>query len=319
MSAQGTAAVAMAPEPSSRLRRGWQKFVKYLPLYVLLLPGIAYFLTFRYWPIYGLSMAFVDFQIFEGILGSPWVGLKHFESILGSPLFMRSIRNTLVISVLRLVVGFPAPIILALMLNELRFSGLKRIIQTITYLPYFLSWVIIYGILLAFLSPSAGLVNQWLGSMGASTIPFLTDKNWFLAVIIGSGVWQGAGWGAIIYLAALSNISPELYEAATIDGANRLQQIWHISIPGISSTIVLLLILNLGYLLDAGFGQIYIMYNPMVYETADIIDTWTFRNGIEQFRFSIGTAASFFKSLVGLVLVLTANKLAKHYTDSGIW
>jgi len=319
MSAQGAVAVTRGQPPASRMRRGWQKFVKYLPLYILLLPGVAYFLTFRYWPIYGLSMAFVDFQIFEGILGSPWVGLKHFESILKSPMFVRSIRNTLVISVLRLVVGFPAPIILALMLNELRFSGLKRVIQTITYLPYFLSWVIIYGILLAFLSPSAGLVNQWIRSLGGQAIPFLTDKNWFLGVIIGSGVWQGAGWGAIIYLAALSNISPELYEAATIDGATRMQQIWHISIPGISSTIVLLLILNLGYLLDAGFGQIYIMYNPMVYETADIIDTWVFRNGIEQFRFSIGTAASVFKSLVGLILVLTANRLAKRYTDQGIW
>ncbi len=292
---------------------------KFWPLYVMLLPGIAYFAIFRYWPIYGLVLAFKDFRVLEGIMASPWAGFKHFEALFASPLFMRSIRNTVVISLLKLVVGFSPPIILALMLNEVRIAAVKKVIQTVSYLPHFLSWVIVYGILLALLGPGSGLINQWIKSAGGEVIPFLTHKRWFLVVIVLSDVWKSVGWGAIIYLAALTSISPSLYEAATVDGASRLQQIWYISLPSIRPVAVLILILRMGQMLNAGFGQIYVLYNPLVYETADIIDTWVFRNGIEQFRFSLATAAGFFKSVIGLILVLSANKLAKMFADQGIW
>jgi putative aldouronate transport system permease protein len=275
--------------------------------------------VFRYLPIYGLVLAFKDYRVFDGILASPWAGLANFQQLIDSPLFLRAVRNTIIISLLRLLVGFPPPILLALMLNELRLQRTKKIIQTVSYLPHFLSWVIIYAILLAFLSPGRGLINQWIKDAGGQPIPFLTDPSWFVGVVVVSNIWKEVGWGAIIYLAALAGVSPEQYEAASIDGASRWQQIWHISLPGIRSVIVLLLILRLGYMLDAGFDQIYILYNPQVYESADIIDTWVFRNGIQDFRISLATAASMFQSVFGLVLLLTANKLARRHADQGIW
>ena len=211
------------------------------------------------------------------------------------------------------------PIVLALMLNEVRQKGVKRIIQTISYLPHFLSWVIIYAILIALLAPARGLVNQSIIDMGGSAISFLTDPRWFVGVIIGSDIWKEIGWGAIIYLAALTSISPELYEAAPIDGASRIQQIRLISLPGILPVIILMFILRMGYILDAGFDQIYILYNPLVYETSDIIDTWVFRNGIEEFRFALSTAASVFKSFIGLAFLLSADRLARRFSGQGIW
>lgn len=285
----------------------------------MLLPGVAYFLIFRYGPIYGIVIAFKDYRVLDGILASPWVGFKHFEAFLTAPYFGRIMRNTLVISLLKLAAGFPAPIILALMLNEVRIARLKKFIQTVSYLPHFISWIIISGILFAFLAPSGGLINEWIKSLGGQSIAFMTHKTWFVVVLVVSSIWKSVGWGAIIYLAALSGISPDLYEAATMDGANRLQQIRHISLPGIQSVIILLFILNLGHLLDAGFEQIYILYTPQVYEVADIIDTWVFRNGIEQFRFSLSAAAGVFKSVIGMALLLGSNKLAKLWADQGIW
>jgi len=302
-----------------RLKRVARSLQRFWPLYVMLLPGIIYFLIFRYWPIYGLIIAFKNFRVLDGIGGSPWVGMQNFQALLDSPLFMRAVRNTFVISFLKLVIGFPPPIILALMLNEVRIMRVKKLIQTVSYLPHFLSWVIIYAILLAFLAPARGLVNQTIKGFGLEAINFLTDPRWFVGVIVASDIWKEIGWSAIIYLAALTSISPELYEAASIDGAGRLQQIRHISIPGILPVIILLLILRMGHILDAGFDQIYILYNPLVYESSDIIDTWVFRNGIEEFRFSLSTAASVFKSVFGLGLLLTADKLAKRFTGSGIW
>jgi len=287
-------------------------------LYLLMLPGIIYYLIFRYGTIYGIVIAFKDFQILKGILGSPWVGFKHFRTVFGSPVFGRILRNTLMISSLKLVFGFFPPIILALLLNEVRLYRVKSFIQTVSALPHFLSWVIVSGIVLIFLSPS-GLVNQWVKASGGQVIPFLTNDRWFIAVLILSQVWKEVGWGAIIYLAALTGINPELYEAAIVDGANRLQRMWYISIPGIQSVIVLMLTLRLGYIMHAGFEQIYILYNPQVYEVADIIDTWVFRNGIEQFRFSLAAAAGVFQSAVGMTLLLLSNYLAKRWTDYSIW
>ena len=292
---------------------------RYKLLYLMLLPGVIYFLIFRYWPIYGLVIAFKDYRALDGILGSPWVGLQNFQALVDSPLFLRAVKNTFVISFLKLVIGFPPPIILALMLNEVRIMGFKRIVQTISYLPHFLSWVIIYGLLVALLGPGRGLINQWIQNLGRDPIAFLTNPRWFIGIIVASEIWKEVGWGAIIYLAALTTINPELYEAASMDGASRLRQIWHISLPGILPVILLLFRLRLGHVLDAGFDQIYILYNPLVYDTSDIIDTWVFRNGIEQFRFSLATAASFFKSVFGLLLLLGANQLAKRYAEQGIW
>jgi putative aldouronate transport system permease protein len=294
-------------------------FSRYWLLYAMLIPGIIYYLVFRYVPMAGLVMAFQDYKITAGVFGSPWVGFQHFQDIFAGPFFSRILFNSLSISSLKLVFGFPAPILLALMLNEVRRGWYKRGIQTMTYLPYFLSWVIIYGIVLALLSPSTGLVNEFVKGLGGEPISFLTDKFWFIVVLVASSVWASMGYGAVIYLAALSNISPELYEAATIDGATRLQQVRHISLPGITPVMMLLLVLSLGYILDADFAQIYIFYNPQVYPVADIIDTWVFRNGVEQLRIGLSTAMGMFRSVVGLVLVVAANTLAKKFTGHGLW
>lgn len=319
--------MAVIQEMLQSIRRGdssnpqglLRKMARYFPLYLMVLPGVIYFLIFRYWPIYGLVIAFKNFRVLDGIAASPWIGFENFELLFNSPLFMRALRNTLIISALKLVVGFPMPIILALMLNEVRHGGIKRVIQTITYLPHFLSWVIIYAILIALLSPARGLITSMLITPGGTPIPFLTDPKLFVGVIISSDIWKEIGWGAIIYLAALTSINPDLYEASAIDGANKLHQIWYISVPGIMPVILLMFILRMGYILDAGFDQIYILYNPLVYESVDIIDTWVFRNGIEEFRFGISTAASFFKSVFGLGLLLVANRFAKRIAGQGIW
>lgn len=285
----------------------------------MLIPGIIYYLVFRYLPMAGLVMAFQDYKLSLGIFGSPWVGIGNFQEIFNGPFFSRILWNSFYISFLKLLFGFPAPIILALSLNEVRVRWFKQTIQTSTFLPYFLSWVIIYGMVLALVSPSIGLINLAIKGLGGEPINFLTDKTWFLVVVVSSSVWAATGYGAVIYLAALSNISPDLYEAATIDGASKLQQIRYISLPGILPVMVLLLIINLGYILDAGFDQIYIFYNPQVYPVADIIDTWVFRNGIEQLRFGISVAMGLFRSGIGLVLVLLAHTVAKRLTGHGIW
>ena len=288
-------------------------------LYLLMMPGIVYYLIFRYGTFYGALIAFKDFHVLEGIIASPWVGFEHFRKIFISPFFGRIMKNTLTISLLRLLFGFWPPIILALMLNEVRTIRLKSFIQTISYLPHFLSWVIVSGILLIFLSPGEGLINQWLRAAGGQTIPFYSNNYWFIAVVILSGIWKGVGWGAILYLAGLAGINPELYEAATIDGANRVQRVRYISIPSLQPVIVLMLTLSLGYIMNAGFEQIYMLYNPQVYEVADIMDTWVFRNGIEQFRFSLSAAVGLFKSAIGMTLLLSTNRLVKHWTGQGIW
>lgn len=302
------------------VRSGFRFMLRsYGPWFLMVAPGLVYYLIFRYGPLYGLVMAFQEYNIFEGIRGSTFVGLENFRTLFDNPEFGRIMRNTLVLSGLKLLFGMPPAILLALALNEVRVMWFKRFVQTVSYLPYFLSWVMIYGILFALLSPGSGLINQWIRTAGGSPVPFLTDGTWFRAVLILSDIWKEVGWGAIIYLAALGGISPELYEAARVDGAGKFKQIWHISLPGISHVIVLLLILRLGQVLDAGFEQVYILYNSQVHDVADIIDTWVFRNGIEQMRYSLATAAGLFKSAVGLALVLVSNYLAKRWSGQGLW
>jgi len=286
----------------------------------MLLPGIVYFVIFRYFPMYGVIIAFKDFAIMEGITGSSWADpwYRHFQDFYQSPYFGQLMTNTLLISLYKLVWGTLPPIILAILLHECKVRWLKSIVQTLTYMPHFLSWVIIFGILLTLFSQNGGLVNRWIVENGGSSIPFLTSTDYFRSILVGSEVWQNLGWGAIIYLAAMAGIDPTLYEAAKVDGANRMRMIWHITLPGIRSIIILLFILKLGHLLDAGFDQIYILYNIQVYPVADILDTWVYRTGLQQMNFSLASAVGLFKSLIGLVLVLGANRLAKKWGE-GIW
>ncbi|MFS0726095.1 ABC transporter permease [Paenibacillus sp. 1P07SE] len=313
----------LANTPSLHPSR-WHTIAKSLwrfrAFYLMLLPGIVYFVIFRYFPMYGVIIAFKDFAIMEGITGSPWVNpwYKHFQAFYESPYFGQLMSNTLLISLYKLVWGTLPPIILALLLNECRIRWLKSFVQTLTYMPHFLSWVIIFGILLALFSQNGGLVNRWIVESGGSSIPFLTSTDYFRSILVGSEVWQNLGWGAIIYLAAMSGIDPTLYEAAKVDGASRLRMIWHITLPGIRSIIILLFILKLGHLLDAGFDQIYILYNIQVYPVADILDTWVYRTGLQQMNFSLASAVGLFKSSIGLILVLGANWLAKRWGE-GIW
>ncbi|MCU6797934.1 ABC transporter permease subunit [Paenibacillus sp. WQ 127069] len=288
--------------------------------YMMLLPGVLYYILFRYVPMYGVIIAFKDFNLLEGIVSSPWADpwYKHFQIFFNSPYFTQLMVNTSLISLYKLVFGMVPPIMLALMLNECRVKWFKTIIQTLTYMPHFLSWVIIYGILIALLSQNSGLFNRWLEESGAHSIGFMTSLDYFRAILVGSEIWKDLGWGAIIYLAAMTAIDPTLYEAARVDGSGRLRMIWHITLPGIRNVIVLLLILKLGHIMDAGFDQIYILYNIQVYQVADILDTWVFRTGLQQLNFSLGAAVGLFKSAIGLVLVMGANHLSKKWGD-GIW
>ncbi len=289
-------------------------------LVLMLVPGIIYYLVYRYLPMYGVLIAFKDFQIRKGILASPWANplWKHFQYFFQSPYSGQIIRNTAIISLQKLVVHTVACILLAVLLSEVRNQRFKRLVQTITYLPHFLSWVIVYGILYALLSESSGLINAMLRGMGSSTIPILTNEKIFRGLLVFSDVWKDMGWGAIIYLAAIAGIDPSLYESAEIDGAGRLRRIWHITLAGIRPTILIMLILRMGTVMDAGFDQIYNLYNIQVYSVADIIDTWVYRTGLEQMNFSLATAVGLFKSLISLALLVSVNSFARRWEEA-LW
>lgn len=292
---------------------------KYRWLYLMMLPGLVYFILFRYLPLWNAQIAFKDFKPLLGVWGSPFVGFKHFTTFFNSFYFTQLISNTIIISLLKLVLGMPMAIILALCIYETAFKRLARFVQTISYLPHFLSWVIMFGILLVMLSPGEGLINEAIKASGGEPIAFLYSPQWFRVVVIGSDIWKDTGWGTILYLAALMAIDPTLFEAAAVDGASRMQRIWHISLPGILGTIVVVTLLRLGNILDAGFHQIFMLYSLPVYSVGDILDTWVYRQGILEFQFSLATAVGLFKGVIGLILVLTANRLTKQFTGSGIY
>jgi putative aldouronate transport system permease protein len=313
--AEAEAAIAARP---TGIRRLLKEIRDQRVLYLMILPGLVYFLVFRYFPMYGAIIAFKDYRVLDGIVGSPWVGFDNFREIFDSTYFPQIMRNTLLISAYRFFFGIPAGITLALLINEVRIGWFKKSIQTVTCLPHFLSWIVVYGVLLVMLSSPGGLVNQSLGVFGLEPINFLADQNWFRSVLVGSGLWKETGWSAIIYLAALTSISPELYEAAAVDGASRLRRIWDISLPGILPVVALVSLLNLGNLLSAGFEQVFIMYNPAVYSVGDIIDTWVYRQGIQGFQYSIGAAVGLFKGIIGMFLIVTCNWLARRFTGRGI-
>ncbi len=288
-------------------------------LYAMLLPGIAYFIFFKYIPMGGVVIAFKEYRILDGIWGSPWVGLKWFEKIFNSVYFFNLLKNTLLIGFYKIIFGMPPDILLALLLNEIRTTFFRRFFQTVTYLPHFLSWVIVYGVFQSLLIPNTGLINQLLMALGLEQISFLTSNEWFRSVLVASDIWKDIGFGTIIYIAALSSVDLTLYEAAKVDGAGRIRQMWHISLPGIRGVIILLLIIRLGNIMENGFSQIFTFLNAAVYSVADVFGTWVYRTGIENFDISIATAMGLFNGVVGFILVISANWLAKKWTGSGIW
>lgn len=293
--------------------------LKHRALYVMLIPGLVYLLIFKYVPLLGSVIAFKDYNIYKGIWASDWIGFKYFYEFFNYPQFSRLLWNTLIISFYQTIFAFPAPIILALLLNEIRNAAFKRSVQTILYLPHFLSWVIIGGLGYMLLSPQVGLINQWLSAFGSEPIHFLQEQQYFRSIIVGSGMWKEMGWNAIIFLAALAGISPSLYEAAKIDGAGRWKQFLHITLPGIMPAIMLLLLLKIGHTLDIGFEQIYIFLNPITYATGDVLDTYSYREGIVQGKYSMTTAIGLFKAAVGFMLLLMANRASKSLTGQGIF
>lgn len=294
-------------------------FKKNFVLYTFLFPTILYFLVFHYAPLYGLQIAFKDFSPFIGFARSPWVGFKHFESFFNSIYLWRLASNTFLISFYSILFGFPMPIILALILNELRSERFRSVFQTISYVPHFISTVIICGLIVNFLSPSTGIVNAIISSLGGNTIDFLIRPEWFRTIYIGSGVWQGMGWSSIIYYASLRAISPSLYEAADIDGASRWQKIIRISLPGILPTIITLLLLNLGNLMAVGFEKIFLLYNPSTYKTADVISTYVYRSGLISQQYSFASAVGLFNSFITLILLFIFNYSAKKSTGESLW
>ncbi len=292
---------------------------KNIDLYLFLIPGILFIIIFRYIPMYGLITSFQDYNIFSGILDSPWVGFKHFNMLFNSRNFYSVLRNTLFISFGNLLFTFPLAIFIAILINEIGNTFLKKTYQTVLYLPHFLSWVIVSGLVAAACSPSTGIINQVIVELGGNPISFLMDNNWFRTVVIASEAWKEVGYSAIVFIAALTGINPELYEAAKVDGAGKLRQIIHITLPGMLSIILLMFILKLGSVLHANTEQILLMYNPTVYKTGDVLGTFIYRTGVSQMNYSYATAIGLFESIVGLVLVLIGNFTSKKATGRSIW
>nr|WP_285857445.1 ABC transporter permease subunit [Paenibacillus lautus] len=288
-------------------------------MYLLLIPGLVFLLLFKYTPMYGIVIAFQDFNIFGGISGSEWVGMAQFERLLQSDEFLQVLVNTLLISLYKITILFPIPIVIALLLNEVRRMFFKRTIQTIIYLPHFLSWVIISGLFLNILSPTGGIVNEIIRSFGGEPISFFTDNSLFRSLVVFTAGWKEIGWNAIVFIAAIAGIEQEQYEAAAIDGAGRIRQMWSISLPGMLPTIVLMFILRIGSLLEAGTEQILTMYNPLVYETGDVIGTYVYRMGLGQQDYSFSTAVGLFNSAVGFLLIVMGNMLSRKFLNRSIW
>ena len=301
-------------KPKVVLNRIW----RHRGAYLLVLPGLVYFLVYKYVPMLGLIVAFQDFNPFQGMLKSEFVGLAHFRKIFAEDEVIRVLWNTLQISFLQIVFAFPLAIVLSLMLNEVRNQAYKRVVQSIVYLPHFLSWVVVVGIFFMLLK-SDGLINNALKAMGIEPIGFMTSPVLFKPLITFQVIWKETGWGTIIFLAALAGVNPQLYEAAVMDGAGRWRQIWHITLPTIRSTIVILLILRLGHVMDVGFEQIYLMLNSFVRDVGEVLDTYVYEKGIRQADVSFATAVGLFKGIVGLVLVVTANRLAKRFGEQGLY
>lgn len=294
------------------LKREWQ-------LYVMLIPTIVWLLVFLYKPMYGLQIAFKDFSIFRGVAASPWVGFEHFETLFNNDQFIRALRNTVYISFLSLIFGFPMPILLALMFNEVLKEWFKKSAQTIVYLPHFISSVIIAGIVITAFSPSAGIVNSIIEWFGGESVYFLTRPEWFRPIFVGTTIWQEAGFQSIVYLAAIAGVSPTLYESAVVDGASRWQMMWKITIPSILPTIIIMLIIRIGNMLEVSFEMIILLYQPATYETADVVNTFIYRQGLQGRQYDLAAAAGLFNAVVAFVLVMSANAISKRYSRTSLW
>ncbi len=302
-----------------KLSRAVDHFRNEWQLYVMLAPAVIWCIVFLYKPMYGLQIAFKDYSIFRGVAASPWIGLEHFETLFGNDQFIRAVFNTIKISALNLLFGFPAPIILALMFNEVLHAGYKRFAQTIVYLPHFISTVIIAGIVITAFSPTAGIVNTILGWFGADSIYFLTKPEWFRPIFVGTGIWQEAGFGSIVFLAAIAGVNPSLYESAVVDGASRWQMMWKITIPSILPTIIIMLIIRIGNIMEVSFELIILLYQPATYSTADVVNTFVYRQGLQSGQYDMAAAAGLFNAAVAFVLVVAANSLSRRYSRTSLW
>lgn len=309
--------------PQSKLQKKTKWLINHFKnewqLYVLLAPTVIWFLVFLYKPMYGLQIAFKDYSVFRGITESPWVGFEHFVTLFENDQFLRAIRNTVMISGASLIFGFPVPIILALMFNEILNAKFKRTAQTIVYLPHFISAVIIAGIVITAFSPSTGVVNLFLNALGYDSVYFLTKPEWFRSIFVGTGIWQEAGFSSIVFLAAIAGVNPSLYESAVVDGASRWQMMWKITLPCILPTIIIMLIIRIGNILEVGFEMIIMLYQPATYETADVISTFIYRQGIQAAQYDLAAAAGLFNAVIAFILVMTANKISRRVSSTSLW
>ena len=296
-------------------RRAWRM----RDFYVLLAPAVALLITFKYVPIYGLGVAFVDYNIVKGVLGSTWNNFKWFEWVFGDYFFWRVLRNTVILAVLRIAVTFPAPIILALLLNEVRVDPYKRVVQTISYLPHFMSWIVLGGIIKELLSPQRGVLPYIFQELGMDVPNLLTNPETFRALITVISTWQTVGWGTIVYLAALSGVDPQLYESAALDGTNRWQNAIHVTLPALVPVIVILFLLSVGNILEFGFDVIFNLYNSNVYEKVDVFETLVYRSGIEDGQYSYATAVGMFQNVVGLIVLVGVNQIVRRHSEYGVW
>ncbi|MGI2295998.1 ABC transporter permease [Paenibacillus sp. GXUN7292] len=289
------------------------------PLYLMIIPGLLYFLIFRYAPMGGIILAFKDFDPFDGLWASPWAGFQHFNHLFTNPDFWMLLRNTLILSALNLFLYFPAPILIAVLLNEARIKWFGRTVQTVIYIPHFVSWVVVVGITVVLFATQDGGINKLLAENGLSRIELLTDPDYFRGMYILQSIWKETGWGAIIFLAVLSSIDPTLYEAAVMDGASRWRQMWHITLPALQTIVILMFILRLGQVMETGFEHIYLLQNSLNLDVSDVFDTYVYREGVLQGEYSFTTAVGLFKSFVGLLFVITANWLAKKFGEEGVY
>jgi len=305
--------------PVSKPRGFLKKLKKGKYLFLLVIPAVICMLLFYYLPMWGVLIAFKQYSPFKGFFDSPWVGLKHFRTFFSNPFFYKYFRNTILLSAYSILWGFPAPIIFALILNEVQNIKFKKFVQTVSYMPHFYSTVVVVGLFSMFLSPTSGPINKLLVSMGYQRINFLADAKYFRTIYIASEIWQGLGWSAIIYLAALTNIDPQLYEAAIIDGASRLKQLIYITLPCLAPTIVTMLLLRLGHVMNVGFERAYLLQKPSTYETSDVIQTYIYRTGIESNNFSFASAVGLFNSAVNVIFLVICNKISKYLTETSLW
>jgi putative aldouronate transport system permease protein len=303
----------------AKRRTLWKDLRQDYDLYLLLLPGLLVLLLFKYTPMFGVVIAFKDYNLFDGIWGSPWAGFKYFEELFANPKFYTVLGNTLLINLYKLVFQFPLPIILALMINEVRHLPFKRVTQTITYLPHFLSWVIISAIFINLLSPQTGILREIFAILGMQNVLVIADERFFRSLLVVSAAWKETGWSSIIYLSAIVSIDPQQYEAAKMDGAGKLRQIWHVTLPGIRSVIVFIIMLRIGHALSNDLEQVLMFYSPLVYNVGDVIGTFVYRVGLGEMKYSFTTAIGLFQSLIAMLLIITANAVSKKFGERSLW